>query len=94
MVLVSLQSRGFGGPRLCFFVGGEMREKRSSSWHKDPVKAVEELLVKAEKKLGSDEKFTVGDYIRLLQLREELGDEAPTKVEVLWVEPTEPSALK
>jgi hypothetical protein len=73
---------------------GDMNGKKSSSWHKDPVKAVEQLLVKAEEKLSSDEKFTVGDYIRLLQLREELGDEAPNKVEVLWVEPTEPSVSR
>ncbi len=68
-----------------------MRNKRSSSWHKDPVKAVEQLLVKAEETLNTEVKFSVGDYIRLLQIREELGDDAPNKIEVQWVEPAVPN---
>ena len=71
-----------------------MKSSGSSSWHKEPIKAVEELLAKAEDRLKKEEKFTVGDYIKLLQIRGELGDEAPTKVEVQWVEPAEPSVSR
>jgi len=71
-----------------------MKKDNVPSWHKNPVKAVEALLMKVESKLQSEEKFSVGDYIRLLQIHEELGDDVPTKVEVLWVEPAEPSVSR
>ena len=71
-----------------------MKKDKGPSWHKNPVKAVEALLMKVEGKLQSEEKFSVGDYIRLLQIHEELGDDVATKVEVRWVEPAEPSVSR
>jgi hypothetical protein len=32
-------------------------------------------------------KGTLADYIRLVQLRQELGDEEPREIRVTWVEP-------
>ena len=49
---------------------------------------VEELIEKFEKKLGKDDvKATLGDYIRLLQLRKELDEEELREIEVKWVDP-------
>ena len=55
---------------------------------KQKAKVVEELIEKFEKKLGGDDvKATLGDYIRLLQLRKELDEEEPGEIEVKWVDP-------
>ena len=49
---------------------------------------VELLLKKMEAKLGgADAKASLGDYIRLVQLRKELEDEQPREIKVTWVEP-------
>jgi hypothetical protein len=53
-----------------------------------PAKVVEELLTQVEKRLGDGEiKATLGDYIRLVQLRKELDEDEPKNIEVRWVEP-------
>ena len=55
---------------------------------KQKAKVVEELIEKFEKKLGKDDvKATLGDYIRLLQLRKELDEEELREIEVKWVDP-------
>ena len=55
---------------------------------KAQAKVIEELIEKFEKKLGSeDAKATLGDYIRLLQLRKELDEEELREIEVKWVDP-------
>ena len=50
---------------------------------------VEQVLSKIEQKITSDEiKPTVGDYLRLLQYREEIQDsEAPKEIRVTWIDP-------
>ena len=58
---------------------------------KDPVRTIEAMLGKIEEKLGENFKFTVGDYIRLLQLHEALEDDAPKDIEVTWTDVLEPS---
>ncbi len=51
-------------------------------------KMVQELLKKAEKKLGGDEmKVTLADYLRLVQLKKELDADEPHEIRVTWVEP-------
>ncbi len=41
-----------------------------------------------ERKLGGkDVKATLGDYIRLVQLQQELEQEEPKDIKVTWVEP-------
>ena len=59
----------------------------------DPVRTIEVMLGKIESKLVDDFKFTVGDYIKLLQLHEELECEAPKKIEVTWTDVLEPSGF-
>lgn len=55
---------------------------------------VRELLAQVEEKLsGPDVKVTLGDYIRLVQLRKELDEEEPRDIRVTWVEPEEKSDL-
>jgi hypothetical protein len=51
---------------------------------------VDDLLQKVADTLrGSDVKATLADYIRLVQLQKELGEEDPTEIKVTWIEPKE-----
>lgn len=56
---------------------------------KRQAQVVSTLLKKLEQKLSDDElRATLGDYIRLVQLRKELeDDEEPREIKVTWVEP-------
>lgn len=67
-----------------------MRTKQPNR-SKNPVRTIEAMLGKIEAKLLDDYKFTVGDYIRLLQFREELDNEAPRDIEVTWTDVLETS---
>jgi len=50
---------------------------------------VERILKNLETGFASNTamKATLGDYIRLVQLRKELEDEEPREIRVTWVEP-------
>jgi hypothetical protein len=56
---------------------------------KRQAQVVSSLLKKLEQKLSDDElRATLGDYIRLVQLRKELeDDDEPREIKVTWVEP-------
>jgi hypothetical protein len=57
------------------------------------AQAVQSMLTKIEKKMSGDQmKATLGDYIRLVQLRKELGDEPLKEIKVTWVEPARDKA--
>jgi hypothetical protein len=75
-----------------FFFGGEMKEKQPLR-KKNPVRTIETMLGKIEDKLVEDFKFTVGDYIKLLQLHEELEGDEPKNIEVTWTDVLEPSGF-
>lgn len=62
-----------------------MKAKRPSR-RKHPVRKIEELLGAIEGKLATDFKFTVGDYIRLLQALEEMDSDEPKDIEVTWID--------
>lgn len=52
--------------------------------------AVDKMIKGFKKKLDkADPKMSVGDFIRLVQLRGELGEDAPREIRVTWVEPAE-----
>ena len=54
---------------------------------KGPAKKIRDLLEKVENKLkGEDIKFTVGDYLRLLQAQQEFDRETPRDIEVTWID--------
>jgi hypothetical protein len=56
------------------------REKKKSR-----AEVVDALIAQVEKKLkGEDVKVTLADYIRLVQLRKELEEEAPREIRVTW----------
>jgi hypothetical protein len=56
--------------------------------------AIETLMKKFEKTLEEDGvKLTVGEYIRLMQLRKELNVEEPKEIKVTWVEPNEKESV-
>jgi hypothetical protein len=49
---------------------------------------IEELLQKIEEKLKDGHgKATLADYLKLVQLRQELEDAEPREIRVTWVEP-------
>jgi len=55
---------------------------------KTQAAVVKKLLKNVEKKLGGEDvKATLGDYIRLVQLQQELEEEEPKDIKVTWVDP-------
>lgn len=51
------------------------------------AKAVERILRTVEEKMSSEDvKATLGDYIRLIQLAKEIGEEPKTEIKVTWIE--------
>jgi hypothetical protein len=60
----------------------------------DTRAVVNKILQNLEKKLSEDMtlKGTLGEYIRLIQLQKEMGEEEPSEITVIWVD--EPSDKK
>ena len=55
-------------------------------------KVLEEVLTKMEEQLKTNDfKPSLGDYLKLVQLEKEVGDEEPKEIKVTWVEPVKPS---
>ena len=53
------------------------------------AKKLDRLLANVESKLDNgDFKASIGDFVRLLQLRKELEEERPREITVRWVEPS------
>lgn len=67
-----------------------MAEKRTSR-RKDPARKIADLLAAIEERFGQDIKFTVGDYIRLLQAAQEFDRDTPRDIEVTWVDSLKPT---
>ena len=66
--------------------GREQTERKQKK--KTQAAVVEKLLKNVEKKLGGEDvKATLGDYIRLVQLQQELEEDEPRDITVSWVEP-------
>ena len=65
-----------------------MSKLSESKKKKTQAAVVKKLLKNVEKKLGGEDvKATLGDYIRLVQLQQELEDEEPRDITVTWVDP-------
>jgi len=66
--------------------GREQTEREQKK--KTQAAVVQKLLKNVEKKLGGEDvKATLGDYIRLVQLQQELEEDEPRDITVSWVEP-------
>ena len=66
--------------------GREQTEREQKK--KTQAAVVKKLLKNVEKKLGGEDvKATLGDYIRLVQLQQELEEDEPRDITVSWVEP-------
>jgi hypothetical protein len=66
--------------------GREQTERKQKK--KTQAAVVKKLLKNVEKKLGGEDvKATLGDYIRLVQLQQDLEEEEPKDVKVTWVDP-------
>ena len=52
---------------------------------------LENVLKKMEEKLGTAEfKPSLADYLKLVQMEKEMGEEGPKEIRVTWVEPVKP----
>ena len=50
---------------------------------------LENVLKKMEEKLGTAEfKPSLADYLKLLQMEKEIGEEGPREIRVTWVDPS------
>ena len=68
----------------------DRRGERDSTRQPKAEGGIGKLIKKFEESLENDGvKPTVGEYIRLKQLRKELDVEEPKEIKVTWVEPTE-----
>jgi hypothetical protein len=55
------------------------------------MKLLGEAVKKMEAKFAAEDfKPTIGDFLKLLQIEKELGQETPTEIKVTWVEKSEP----
>ena len=55
-------------------------------------KILTSVITKMEAKLNTDEfKPSLADYLKLVQMEKEVGDEEPKEIKVTWVEPVKPS---
>ena len=63
----------------------EREEEPTKDWSSERAVAVERMIRQMEDKLGVDQfKASIGDYIRLIQVRKELGEERPSEMVVTW----------
>jgi len=61
----------------------------AGGWAEERLRRIDSLLDMVEEKLGERNfRPSVGDFVRLLQLRKELEDERPREITVTWVEPS------
>jgi hypothetical protein len=68
------------------------REKpqAGADWYEEKAALIDEILKRVEERLiGNDFKATVGDFIRLLEIRKALEEDRPREITVRWVEPSE-----
>jgi hypothetical protein len=55
---------------------------------------VDRMIEDFEKRLDKGEvKLTVGDFVRLIQLRQDIHEEEPKEIRVTWVEPPEKESV-
>ena len=54
------------------------------------VKVLQTVITNMEEKLGKEEyKPTLADFLKLVQLEKEIGEEEPKEIKVTWVEPVQ-----
>jgi len=54
------------------------------------AEVVDRMIQRFEKRVDDDKvNVTVGDFLRLVQFRKELGEEDPKEIRVTWVDPIE-----
>ncbi len=64
--------------------------KKSKASKPSRATTIDTMIQQFEKKIQSEEvKMSLADYLKLVQLREELKEEEPREIRVTWVEPTE-----
>lgn len=75
---------------LATLVESQERDGGKDDWSAPGPSDVDRLLRTVQDKCLSDEtKASVGDFVRLLQLRKEMVEESPKEIEIRWVEPSE-----
>lgn len=67
-----------------------MEPDSEGDWHRQKAKLIDEILSRVEAQLTKgDFRVSVGDFIRLLEIRKALEEEHPREITVRWVEPSE-----
>ena len=68
----------------------EAKPDPEENWHQQKAKLIDEILRRVEAQLkDGDFRVSVGDFIRLLEMRKVLEEERPREITVRWVEPSE-----
>lgn len=66
------------------------KPETETDWYEEKAALIDTLLKRVEERLiGDDFKATIGDFIRLLEIRKALEEERPREITVRWVEPSE-----
>ena len=69
---------------------GPGEDKEAGDWLNQKAEVIDRLLSDIESQFQSyTYKASIGDFIRLLELRKELEEERPREITVTWVEPSE-----
>jgi hypothetical protein len=64
--------------------------ERGAGWSSRRAEAVDRMIQDLERKFWEkDFRASVGDYIRLIQIRKELDEERPKEIIITWVDPSE-----
>jgi len=68
---------------------GDSAPEVETDWSSLRADAVDRMIQDLESKFwDKDFRASVGDYIRLIQIRKELEEERPKEITVTWVEPS------
>jgi len=67
----------------------EPADEGTTGWSSRRAEAVDRMIQDLECKFwDNDFRASVGDYIRLIQIRKELDEERPKEITVTWVDPS------
>jgi hypothetical protein len=55
-------------------------------------KLVRNAMKGLETRLGGEDKPSIGDYLKVMQLQKEIEEDGPKEIKVTWVEPETPTS--
>ena len=76
---------------LFFFQEAHMASKKSADRERIK-KLVRNAMKGLETRLGGEDKPSIGDYLKVMQLQKEIEEDGPKEIKVTWVEPETPTS--